>query len=106
MLLYYLSKLIIAEENKQFGLNKFENIYILSGIKYLKCCFKFSSKERSTALDDPKGRALMLGALQLRFSLVGGMFDTIQRNITVTTDWAVLLVQLISYGVVDLNNNS
>jgi mediator of RNA polymerase II transcription subunit 12 len=48
----------------------------------------------------------MQDALQLRFSLVGGMFDTIQRNTTVTTDWAVLLVQLISYAVIDLNNNS
>jgi mediator of RNA polymerase II transcription subunit 12 len=48
----------------------------------------------------------MQDALQLRFSLVGGMFDTIQRNTTVTTDWAILLVQLISYAVIDLNNNS
>lgn len=49
---------------------------------------------------------MMLDALQLRFSLVGGMFDTIQRNTTVTTDWAILLVQLVTYGVIDLNNNS
>jgi mediator of RNA polymerase II transcription subunit 12 len=48
----------------------------------------------------------MQDALQLRFSLVGGMFDTIQRNTAVTTDWAVLLVQLISYAVIDLNNNA
>lgn len=56
--------------------------------------------------DDPKVRELLLDALQLRFSLVGGMFDTIQRNTTVTTDWAILLVQLVTYGVIDLNNNS
>lgn len=45
-------------------------------------------------------------ALLLRFSLVGGMFDTIQRSTNLTTDWAVLLVQLVTYGVIDLNNNS
>lgn len=56
--------------------------------------------------DDPKSREMLLDALQLRFSLVGGMFDTIQRNTTVTTDWAILLVQLVTYGVIDLNNNS
>jgi len=65
-----------------------------------------SKDERLSNYEDPKGRALMQDALQLRFSLVGGMFDTIQRNTAVTTDWAVLLVQLISYAVIDLNNNA
>lgn len=68
--------------------------------------FKNFFKERLSYHDDPKCREMMLDALQLRFSLVGGMFDTIQRNTTVTTDWAILLVQLVTYGVVDLNNNS
>ncbi|XP_050541697.1 mediator of RNA polymerase II transcription subunit 12 isoform X2 [Daktulosphaira vitifoliae] len=45
-------------------------------------------------------------SLSLRFSLVGGMFDTIQRNTTLTTDWAVLLVQLVTYSVIDLTNNT
>lgn len=48
----------------------------------------------------------MQDALLLRFSLVGGMFDTIQRNTNLTTDWAILLVQLITYSVTDLNNNA
>jgi mediator of RNA polymerase II transcription subunit 12 len=56
--------------------------------------------------DSPKGRAQMQDALLLRFSLVGGMFDTIQRNTNLTTDWAILLVQLITHGVIDLNNNA
>lgn len=56
-------------------------------------------------IDDPLGREEMLNALQLRFSLVGGMFDSIQRNSTTTTDWAILLTQLMSQGVIDLNNN-
>lgn len=47
----------------------------------------------------------MLDALQLRFSLVGGMFDAIQKNTTATTDWAILLAQLISQGVIDLSTN-
>jgi hypothetical protein len=49
--------------------------------------------------------ALMQDALQLRFSLVGGMFDTIQRSTAVTIDWAQLLLQLIAHGVIDLHNN-
>lgn len=48
----------------------------------------------------------MLDALQLRFSLVGGMFDAIQKNATATTDWAILLAQLISQGIIDLSTNS
>lgn len=47
----------------------------------------------------------MLDALQLRFSLVGGMFDAIQRNAAATTDWAMLLTQLVCQGVVDLTAN-
>lgn len=48
----------------------------------------------------------MLDSLQLRFSLVGGMFDAIQKNVTSTTDWAILLAQLVSQGVIDLSTNS
>lgn len=47
----------------------------------------------------------MQDSLQLRFSLVGGMFDTVQRNASTTTEWAILLLQLITYGVIDMNNN-
>lgn len=56
--------------------------------------------------DSHKSRNAMQDALLLRFSLIGGMFDTIQRNTTLSTDWAILLVQLVIYGVIDLNNNS
>ena len=65
-----------------------------------------SKEEKNIGSEDPKMREVLQDALQLRFSLVGGVFDTIQRNTSVTTDWAILLVQLVSYGVVDLNNNS
>lgn len=56
-------------------------------------------------IEYPQGREQMLDALQLRFSLVGGMFDAIQKNTTATTDWAILLAQLISQGVIDLSTN-
>ena len=65
-----------------------------------------SKEEKNVGSEDPKTSEVLQDALQLRFSLVGGVFDTIQRNTTVTTDWAILLVQLVSYGVIDLNNNS
>jgi hypothetical protein len=32
--------------------------------------------------------------LQLRFSLVGGLFDTISRSVASITDWCTLLVQV------------
>lgn len=56
-------------------------------------------------IEYPQGREQILDALQLRFSLVGGMFDAIQKNTTATTDWAILLAQLISQGVIDLSTN-
>lgn len=57
-------------------------------------------------IEDPTGREEMLDALMLRFQLVGGMFDSIQKNSTLTTDWSILLTQLISQGIIDLNNNT
>ncbi|XP_064639525.1 mediator of RNA polymerase II transcription subunit 12-like protein isoform X2 [Lineus longissimus] len=57
-------------------------------------------------LDDAKLRQIMQEALQLRLSLVGGMFDTIQKSNTNTTDWCVLLFQMIAYGVIDTQSNS
>lgn len=65
-----------------------------------------SKEEKHIGSEDPKTREVLQDALQLRFSLVGGVFDTIQKNTTATTDWAILLVQLVSYGVIDLNNNA
>lgn len=62
--------------------------------------------ENVGGIDDPTGRQKMLNALKLRFSLVGGMFDSIQKNSTSTTDWALVLAQLMCQGVIDLNNNS
>ncbi|CAJ0948968.1 unnamed protein product [Ranitomeya imitator] len=38
--------------------------------------------------------------------LVGGMFDTVQRSTQQTTDWAVLLLDIISSGTVDMQSNN
>merc|ERR1719336_3286849 len=48
----------------------------------------------------------MQDALQLRFSLVGGMFESITTTMQSITDWSTLLVQLVVRGVIDLTNNS
>ncbi|XP_037503504.2 mediator of RNA polymerase II transcription subunit 12-like protein, partial [Rhipicephalus sanguineus] len=70
----------------------------------LSQCVHISKDEKPIA-EDLKSRLLLHEALLLRLSLVGGMFDMIQRNTSLTTDWALLLVQLISHGVVDLHCN-
>lgn len=44
--------------------------------------------------------------LQLRFSLAGGMFDAIRRSYQHTSDWAVLLTQLVAHQLIDAYNNS
>ncbi|NWS20748.1 MD12L protein, partial [Pachyramphus minor] len=56
--------------------------------------------------DDIKARQMMHEALQLRLNLVGGMFDTVQRSTQWTTDWALLLLQIITSGTVDLQTNN
>ncbi|XP_025029819.1 mediator of RNA polymerase II transcription subunit 12-like protein, partial [Python bivittatus] len=56
--------------------------------------------------DDVKTRQMMHEALQLRLNLVGGMFDTVQRSTQWTTDWALLLLQIITSGTVDMQTNN
>uniref|UniRef100_S4RBR9 Mediator complex subunit Med12 catenin-binding domain-containing protein n=1 Tax=Petromyzon marinus TaxID=7757 RepID=S4RBR9_PETMA len=56
--------------------------------------------------DDMKARQMMHEALQLRLNLVGGMFDTVQRSSQCTTEWAVLLLQIVSTGTVDVQTNN
>ncbi len=65
----------------------------------------FAKDDRLYQGDDTRSRQQMLEALQLRFSLVGGLFDAILRSPTATVDWAVLLVQLVTAGVIDPSNN-
>ncbi|XP_049822887.1 mediator of RNA polymerase II transcription subunit 12 isoform X3 [Aethina tumida] len=47
-----------------------------------------------------------LDGLQLRFALVGGVFEAFQRNHSATTDWALLLVQLVTYSLIDLHTHN
>uniref|UniRef100_A0A8I3W4V1 Mediator complex subunit 12L n=1 Tax=Callithrix jacchus TaxID=9483 RepID=A0A8I3W4V1_CALJA len=56
--------------------------------------------------DDIKARQMMHEALQLRLNLVGGMFDTVQKSTQWTTDWALLLLQIITSGTVDMHTNN
>ncbi|NXI37635.1 MD12L protein, partial [Galbula dea] len=56
--------------------------------------------------DDVKARQMMHEALQLRLNLVGGMFDTVQRSSQWTMDWALLLLQIITSGTVDIQTNN
>ncbi|KAM4772759.1 mediator of RNA polymerase II transcription subunit 12-like protein [Rhinophrynus dorsalis] len=56
--------------------------------------------------NDVKARQMMHEALQLRLNLVGGMFDTVQRSTQWTADWAVLLLQIITSGTVDMQTNN
>uniref|UniRef100_A0A3P9HYA9 Mediator complex subunit 12 n=1 Tax=Oryzias latipes TaxID=8090 RepID=A0A3P9HYA9_ORYLA len=55
--------------------------------------------------DDCKAKQMMHEALKLRLNLVGGMFDTVQRSTQQTTEWAVLLLDIISSGTVDMQSN-
>ncbi|CAG5131136.1 unnamed protein product, partial [Candidula unifasciata] len=56
--------------------------------------------------EDSKLRQNLHEDLQLRLSLVGGMFDMIQRNNAATSDWALILVQLVSHEVIECQVNS
>ncbi|XP_078403088.1 mediator of RNA polymerase II transcription subunit 12 isoform X3 [Cetorhinus maximus] len=56
--------------------------------------------------DDCKAKQMMHEALKLRLNLVGGMFDTVQRSTQGTTEWAVLLLDIISSGTVDMQSNN
>ena len=66
----------------------------------------FTKDEKLYNYEDPTARKAMQDALQLRFSLVGGMFDAICRSQSSVIEWSTLLVQLIVRGVVDLTHNS
>ncbi|XP_045472646.1 mediator of RNA polymerase II transcription subunit 12 isoform X2 [Harmonia axyridis] len=47
-----------------------------------------------------------LDSLQLRFALVGGVFEAFQKNPSATNDWVLLLVQLVTNGLIDLHTHS
>ncbi|XP_071052506.1 mediator of RNA polymerase II transcription subunit 12 isoform X3 [Onthophagus taurus] len=61
---------------------------------------------REGNLSDIINNERTLDGLQLRFALVGGVFDAFQKNMSVTIDWALLLVQLVTNGLIDLHTHS
>ncbi|XP_008193999.1 mediator of RNA polymerase II transcription subunit 12 isoform X1 [Tribolium castaneum] len=61
---------------------------------------------RDGNLQDICNNERTLDGLQLRFALVGGVFEAFQRNPSATTDWALLLVQLVTNGLIDLHTHS
>ncbi|XP_071949352.1 mediator of RNA polymerase II transcription subunit 12-like protein isoform X1 [Antedon mediterranea] len=67
---------------------------------------QFFQSPKDDRWEDPKSRRLMHEALQLRLSLVGSMFDTIIRSNQWMTEFALLLLQLITTGTVDLQSNN
>nr|XP_006824481.1 PREDICTED: mediator of RNA polymerase II transcription subunit 12-like protein-like [Saccoglossus kowalevskii] len=64
---------------------------------------QFLQSPKDDRWEDPKSRKMMHEALQLRLSLVGSMFDTILRSNQWTTEFALLLLQLITTGTVDIH---
>ncbi|XP_071839285.1 mediator of RNA polymerase II transcription subunit 12-like protein isoform X3 [Apostichopus japonicus] len=65
---------------------------------------QFLQTPKDDRWEDPKSHQLMHEALQLRLSLVGNMFDTIMRSNTWTTEFAILLLQLITSGPIDVKS--
>ena len=63
------------------------------------CCS--SHQDRGIPTDD-RLKLMMQESLRLRMSLVGGMFDTIQRSSALSNEWTWILIQLISHGVVSV----
>lgn len=68
-------------------------------------CLQLVSLAREGNLSDICNNEGSLDGLQLRFSLVGGVFEAFQRSTVATTDWALLLVQLVTNGLVDLHTH-
>ncbi|XP_022706547.1 mediator of RNA polymerase II transcription subunit 12-like protein isoform X2 [Varroa jacobsoni] len=64
-----------------------------------------TTRDDKTILDDLKARKSFHEALLLRLSLVGGMFDMIQRSTTYTMDWALIFLELITTGLVDSHSH-
>lgn len=65
---------------------------------------QFLQTPKDDRWEDPKSQQMMHEALQLRLSLVGNMFDTIMRSNQWTTEFALLLLQLITSGPIDVKS--
>lgn len=72
------------------------NVVFLMTYRYNEFYFFQDSESKVQVLRD---------ALRLRLTLVGAMFDVVQRSSQTTAEWAVVLTQLVTHLVVDLNTN-
>lgn len=68
--------------------------------------FQLVQQAKEGNLQDICSNERTLDGLQLRFALVGGVFEAFQRNPSATTDWALLLVQLVTNGLINLHTHS
>ncbi|KAK0041422.1 mediator of RNA polymerase II transcription subunit 12-like protein isoform X3 [Biomphalaria pfeifferi] len=66
----------------------------------------FKDYTENKGLEEGKIRQSIQECIHLRLSLVGGIFDVIQRNNANTSDWALILVQLVSHDMIDCQSNS
>lgn len=84
--------------------NLFNQESLLSSIHAQLASYYARDHDRASCSDAWQDEAAP-DALQLRFSLAGGMFDAIRRSYQRTFDWAVLLTQLVAHQLVDAYNN-
>ena len=95
-------RIIAREEREQEKENLLQSLHNQLS---MFLCFN-SETEKLYNYEDPTARKTMQDALKLRFSLVGGLFESITTTFQSIQDWSFLLVQLIVRGVIDLTNNS
>ncbi|XP_039264438.2 mediator of RNA polymerase II transcription subunit 12-like isoform X1 [Styela clava] len=63
-------------------------------------------RDGSNSQDSTMTQSMVQEALQLRLSLMGGMFDTVQTSLRWINSVVMLLTQLISSGMVDIEVNA
>ena len=94
-------KSVTREEREQEKDHLLQSLY-----NQLSMFLCFTNEEKLYNYEDPTARKTMLDALKLRFSLIGGLFDSIISAQNSISDWSELLVRLIVKGVIDLTNNT
>ena len=82
-----------ADSKKQDREEQKENL--LQSLHTQLSTYLFFKDKPNDEEDSWMARKTMQDALQLRLSLVGGVFDTICRNTGSVTEWCTLFVQLI-----------
>ena len=81
-------KSVSREEHEQEKEHLLQSLY--NQVSMFLC---FTSEEKSSNYEDPTARNNKLDALKLRFSLIGGLFESIIHTQNSIGDWSTLLVQ-------------